>query len=157
MQNRQIHFISPYRHDHLILLSDILDYPVNNIGQSWSPVLTEGVVNQRLYKSEEEIAEIEHAVDITSEMHLAAMKMARPGIKEQHVVARLLEIATSHGGFYSFPPIVAINGETLHNHYYGNTLQKGNLLLVDAGAENDMGYAGDMTRTFPVGQKFSIR
>jgi len=154
---RQVHFLNPYRHDLLVLLSDILNSPVEIIKKSHSQKLTEGVVSQRLYKSDDEIVEIENAVNITGEMHLAAMKMTKPGIKEQNIAAKLIEIATSYGGFYSFPPIVTINGETLHNHYYGNTLKKGDLLLVDSGAENDMGYAGDMTRTFPVGQKFSAR
>ncbi|MCK5101497.1 MAG: aminopeptidase P family protein [Cyclobacteriaceae bacterium] len=153
--NRPIHIIVPYRHDHLILLADILDFSIEKVKASYSTKLIEGIVSQRLYKSDEELVEIESAVNITGEMHLAAMKMAHIGLKEQHVVAKLLEIATSYGGYYSFPPIVTINGETLHNHYYGNTLKKGDLLLVDSGAETNMGYAGDMTRTFPVGQKFT--
>jgi Xaa-Pro aminopeptidase len=130
-------------------------YPIGQIEHSAPHLLTEGIVNQRLYKSDEELIEIERAVDITGEMHLAAMQMAKPGLKEQNIVSKLLEIATSYGGYYSFPPIVTINGETLHNHYYGNTLKKGDLLLVDSGAETEMGYAGDMTRTFPVGQRFT--
>ena len=153
--DRNIHFLNPYKHDHLILLSDLLHISIEKVRTSYSKKLIDGIVNQRLYKSAEELVEIERAVNITGEMHLAAMKMAHAGMKEQHVVSRLLEIATSYGGFYSFPPIVTINGETLHNHYYGNTLKKGDLLLVDAGAETDMGYAGDMTRTFPIGEKFS--
>ena len=153
--NRKIHFLNPYRHDQLILLADLLNYSIEKVKASYSPQLIEGVVQQRMFKSDEEVEEIERAVNITGEMHLEAMKMARVGMKEQHVVSKLLEIATSYGGFYSFPPIVTINGETLHNHYYGNTLEKGNMLLVDSGAETDMGYAGDMTRTFPIGQKFT--
>ena len=156
-QKRTIHFLHPYRHDHLILLSDILNTPIAEIKSSFSQKLIQGVVNQRLYKTEEELLEIEKAVNITGKMHLTAMKMAQVGMKEQNVVSKLLEIATSYGGFYSFPPIVTIHGETLHNHYYGNTLKKGDLLLVDSGAETDMGYAGDMTRTFPIGQKFTDR
>ena len=152
---RSIHFIHPYKPDHLILLADLLQISIEKVRISYSKKLIEGIVKQRLYKSAEELDEINHAVNITGEMHLAAMKMAKPGMKEQHVVSKLLEIATSHGGFYSFPPIVTIHGETLHNHYYGNTLKKGDLLLVDSGAETDMGYAGDMTRTFPIGQKFT--
>lgn len=153
--NRQIHFIKPYRHDLLLLLSDLLGKNVEKLKDSYSQPLIEGIVKQRLYKSDEELVEIEQAVNITGEMHMAAMKTARVGLKEQQVVSKLLEIATSYGGFYSFPPIVTIDGETLHNHYYGNKLKKGDLLLVDSGAENDMGYAGDMTRTFPIGQKFT--
>lgn len=79
--------------------------------------------------------------------------MARVGMKEQQVASKLLEIATLHDGFYSFPPIVTINVETLHNHYYGNTLIKGDLLLMDSGEENEMGYDRVVTRTFPIGQK----
>lgn len=148
---RKIHYLSPYRHDHALLLSEL------GLTSGASLELIQGVVNQRLYKSEEELREIDRAVDITGEMHVAAMKMAQVGMKEQEVVAKLLEIATAHGGYYSFPPIVTINGETLHNHYYGNTLKKGDMLLVDSGAETSMGYAGDMTRTFPIGQKFTDR
>jgi len=152
---REVHYLNPYRSDLLIFLSELLHTPVDQIKRSFSQKLIEGIVSQRLYKSAEELDEIERAVNITGEMHLAAMKMAKPGLKEQHIVSRLLEISTSHGGYYSFPPIVTINGETLHNHYYGNTLKTGDLLLVDSGAETDMGYAGDMTRTFPIGQKFT--
>lgn len=156
-QKRDIHFLNPYRHDHIIFLSDILKKSIAEIKASFSQKLIEGVVSQRMYKSEKELVEIEKAVNITGKMHLAAMEMAQVGMKEQNVVSKLLEIATSYGGFYSFPPIVTINGETLHNHYYGNTLSKGDLLLVDSGAETDMGYAGDMTRTFPIGQRFTDR
>lgn len=156
-EGRKIHYLLPYRHDHLILLSELLGQSVGYVKINSSQKLVGGIVNQRLYKSDEELEEIEHAVNITGEMHLEAMKMARAGMKEQHVASRLLEIATSHGGFYAFPSIVTIQGETLHNHYYGNTLKKGDLLLVDAGAETSMGYAGDMTRTFPIGQKFTSR
>lgn len=153
--NQEVHYIVPYRHDHLILLADMLNYSIEKVKSSFSVKLIEEIVNQRLYKSQEELAEIERAVNVTGEMHLAAMKMAQVGMKEQQVASKLLEIATSYGGFYSFPPIVTINGEILHNHYYGNTLKKGDMLLVDSGAETAMGYAGDMTRTFPIGQKFT--
>ncbi|MCK5705167.1 MAG: aminopeptidase P N-terminal domain-containing protein, partial [Cyclobacteriaceae bacterium] len=91
--NRQIHFIDPYRHDHSILLAEILNSSIEKNKTSFSAKLIEGIVNQRLYKSEEELEEIERAVNITGEMHLAAMKMAQIGLKEQHVVAKLLEIA----------------------------------------------------------------
>ncbi len=154
---RKIHFLNPYRSDNKITLAELLGISVANLKSEESMQLIEGVVQQRLYKSAEELEELEVAVNLTGEMHLKAMQMARPGMKEQDIASLLLEIATSTGGYYSFPPIVTINGETLHNHYHGNTLKKGDLLLVDAGAETDMGYAGDMTRTFPIGQKFTER
>lgn len=49
--------------------------------------------------------------------------------------------------------IVSQNGETLHNHYHGNVLEGGRLLLVDAGAETNMNYCSDFTRTIPVNGK----
>lgn len=154
---QKIHFLNPYRPDNKITLAHLLDISVESLQTGESPHLIEGVVQQRLYKTAEELEELELAVNVTGKMHLTAMQMARPGMKEQDIASLLLEIATSKGGYYSFPPIVTINGETLHNHYHGNTLKKGDLLLVDAGAETDMGYAGDMTRTFPIGQKFTDR
>ncbi|MDD2199420.1 MAG: M24 family metallopeptidase, partial [Bacteroidales bacterium] len=51
--------------------------------------------------------------------------------------------------------ILTVNGQTLHNHYHGNTLKNGNILLIDAGAQTSMYYASDNTRTMPVGGKFS--
>ncbi len=55
----------------------------------------------------------------------------------------------------AYPIICSVRGETLHNHFYGNELKKGDLLLIDAGAESGMHYATDITRTYPVGGKFS--
>ena len=111
----------------------------------------------RVYKSAEEVAEIERAVDTTVDMHLAAMAMARPGLRESDIAARVTEIALAAGGGLSFPVIATIHGETLHNHFHGNTLKPGDLFLLDAGAESAMGYAGDLTSTFPVDRAFTSR
>jgi Xaa-Pro aminopeptidase len=103
------------------------------------------------------VAEIERAVDTTVDMHLAAMAMARPGLRESDVAARVTEIALAAGGGLSFPVIATIHGETLHNHFHGNALKSGDLFLLDAGAESSMGYAGDLTSTFPVDRAFTSR
>lgn len=117
----------------------------------------QGVVNQRIYKSEEEIAEIEKACDITADMHITAIKKVRVGMKEYEVMAALEEVAYAAGGRLSFPTIATVNGQTLHNHYHGNTVKEGDMFLIDAGAETEMGYAGDMSSTIPAGKKFSSR
>ena len=83
-------------------------------------------------------------------MHIGAMQMARPGKTEAEVAARVEEIALAAGGNIAFPVIATINGQTLHNHYHGNTLKEGDLFLLDAGAETAMGYAGDLSSTMPV-------
>ncbi|MCJ7682299.1 MAG: M24 family metallopeptidase, partial [Candidatus Aminicenantes bacterium] len=61
------------------------------------------------------------------------------------------------GGNLAFPIIATIHGETLHNHYHGNTLKSGDMFLLDAGAETDMGYAGDLSSTIPVDARFTQR
>ena len=94
-----------------------------------------GVVNQRNYKSEEEIAEIEKACIVTADMHLAAMRTVRPGIRESEVAAAVAEVAYANNYELSFPIIATINGQTLHNHDHSNLIKSGDMLLLDAGAE----------------------
>ena len=67
----------------------------------------------------------------------------------------IAEVALAHNGTPSFPIIATINGQTLHNHYHGNTIQSGDLFLLDAGAETEMCYAGDLSSTFPVDPTFT--
>ncbi len=88
-------------------------------------------------------------------MHVAAMKFAKPGMTEAQVTAEIHKMAIAAGGNISFPIIATINGQTLHNHYHGNTIKEGDLFLVDAGFENQMSYAGDLSSTFPVSPKFT--
>jgi Xaa-Pro aminopeptidase len=88
-------------------------------------------------------------------MHKKVMKEARPGMKEYELLGLVTGEALSLGGSVSFPPIITIDGQILHNHNYSNTLTNGKMLLGDFGAESAMRYAGDITRTFPVGAEFS--
>jgi len=115
------------------------------------------VVEMRAHKDAEEIAEIEKAVNTTVDMHVAGMSMAKPGMLESDIAARVTEIALAAGGNLSFPVIATIHGETLHNHFHGNTLVSGRLFLLDAGAETARHYAGDLTCTFPVDRTFTRR
>ncbi len=85
------------------------------------------------------------------------MKMARPGMYEREIAGRIEGIALSHGTMTSFPIILSMDGQTLHNHYHGNILEQGRLVVTDAGAETVNHYAGDITRTIPVDGKFSQR
>jgi Xaa-Pro aminopeptidase len=83
------------------------------------------------------------------------MQTAKPGMKEYEVVAKIQETALENDSVVSFPIICTINGQTLHNNYYGNTLESGRMLLTDCGAKTSTGYCGDMTSTFPVDEKFT--
>ena len=90
-------------------------------------------------------------------MHIAAMRLAHPGVRESEIAAAAQAIAVASGGQISFPIIATINGQTLHNHYHGNTLKSGQMFLADMGAETDMGYCGDLSSTVPVDPHFTPR
>ena len=115
------------------------------------------VIAQRNYKSAEEIVEIEKACDVTADMHITAMKVLRPGMYEYEVVAEMNRVAQANNCELSFATIATINGQTLHNHYHGNLVKPGDLFLIDAGAEIESGYAGDMSSTVPADKKFTTR
>lgn len=150
-----VHFLPPYRPEHQIKLMKYLGYsPAESKIMASIPFIT-AVGEQRNIKSIEEINELDYAVTVTAEMHQAAMQFAKPGMTEAQVAAKVYEVALAEGGDISFPIIATINGQTLHNHYHGNTIKEGQLFLLDAGYETPMGYAGDMSSTFPVGKKFT--
>ncbi len=152
---RHIHLLPPYRHDNLLFLHQALNIPVQQIHAQVSLSLIKAVINLRSIKDRLEIEELHQAANITAKMHLAAMTAAKPGMKEYEIVAAVHQEAIKGGGDLSFPIILTVNGETLHNHYHGNTIFDDQMILCDAGAETDLHYAGDMTRTFPVGKSFT--
>jgi Xaa-Pro aminopeptidase len=154
---REIHFLPPYRPENVIKLHNLLGIDLNSISRSASTSLIKAVVAQRNIKSDEEIVEIEKAVNTSVEMHVTAMKMVREGMLESQVAAEMSRIALAEGGSLAFPVIATKNGATLHNHYHGNRVKNGDLFLLDCGAETAMGYAGDLSSTFPVGSTFSTR
>jgi Xaa-Pro aminopeptidase len=117
--------------------------------------LIKAVVEQRSVKSQEEIDEIDTAVDIAYKMHTSAMKMIKPGIYENKIAGMIEGISLSLGNGLSFRPIVSVKGQILHNHSYTNFMEEGDLLVIDSGAESKLHYASDITRTLPVSGKFS--
>jgi Xaa-Pro aminopeptidase len=155
--HEKIHFLPAYRPEHSIKLFNWLNIPVNDTNAHASVELITAVGEQRNIKSPEEIEQLEQVVSVTSDMHTAAMRFARPGMSEAEVAAKVYEVALAVGGDISFPIIATINGQTLHNHYHGNIIQEGDLFLLDAGAENQLRYAGDMSSTFPVSPKFTTK
>jgi Xaa-Pro aminopeptidase len=156
-KNRKIHFLPPYRPENKIKLFDWLGCEPGKLSEMASVEFVKAVVSMRNFKRDEEIAEIEKAVNTSVDMHVAAMKMAKPGMLEAEIAAEINRIAQAAGGQVSFPIILTINGQTLHNHYHGNTLQGGRLVLCDSGAETAMRYAGDLSSTFPVDPTFTPR
>jgi len=154
-KKRGIHFLNPYRSDVLVQLTDLLGVKHQEIESVSSLELTRAIVSQREIKSEEEIKEIDQAVELSAEMHLAAMRYLRPGMRESEVAAKVAEVALAANGNMAFPIIATINGQTLHNHYHGNITRSGDLFLLDAGAETENHYSGDLSSTFPVDPEFT--
>ena len=111
----------------------------------------------REIKSDVEIAEIESALAVTRDMHVAAMKQVRPGTFEYQAVAAMEGIMRSHDLQNAYPMIFSRSGEILHNRDHKNRLQQGDLVVNDSGSSSALGYASDITRTFPVGGRFSER
>lgn len=119
----------------------------------WRPWVHE----QRLFKSEEEIVAMRRAGEITALGHTRAMEKCRPGMFEYQLEGEILHEFNRHGArFPSYNTIVGSGENSCILHYTENESQMrdGDLVLIDAGCEYK-GYAGDITRTFPVNGKFS--
>jgi Xaa-Pro aminopeptidase len=156
-KGRPVRYLPPYRPENKLKLFDLLGVHPGRQHDGASVDLVRAIVEMRVIKSPEEVAEVEKAVDTSVDMHLAAMRMVRPGMMESAVAARVTEIALAEGEYLPFPVIATVHGETLHNHFHGNTLKSGDMFLLDAGAETAMHYAGDLTSTFPVDATFTPR
>lgn len=110
----------------------------------------------RLFKSRAELKLMRSAATIAAQAHLAAMRVAQPGRHEYQVEAELLRVIHVSAAVPAFPPTVAGGANACTMHYQTNRarLIDGDLLLIDAGAEVDC-YASDISRTFPVGGRYS--
>jgi Xaa-Pro aminopeptidase len=157
MKKRKIHFLPPYRGETKMKLGALLKENPCQMKTMASVDLIKAVITMRSIKEKVEIDEIEKAEDIAYEMHVTAMRMCKQGVREQDIFGAIEGIALAKGGGTSFPIILSINGQTLHNHSHGNILTKGKMMVCDAGAETNLHYASDITRTTPVGGKFNDR
>ena len=157
VNSKSIHFLPPYRGDHRVWLWELLGVePAAQTAQASVPFI-KAIVSQRNYKDEEEIRLIEESVDLSTEMHLAAYRTVRPGIHESQVAAAVEEVACRHGNALAFPTIATVQGQVLHNHGFIHDLKDGDIFLLDAGAETRSHYAGDLSSSMPVGERFTDR
>ncbi len=156
-QGRKIHYLPPYRAEKKVVFEDLLGVKAAEQQAGASVELIKAIVRLRSVKESQEILELERAMDTAWLMHTTAMRMAKPGVYEHEIAGVVEGIAISANGMLSFPLILSVHGETLHNHSHDNKLEKGQLLLMDGGCETSMHYATDHTRTMPVGGKFSQR
>ncbi|MBI5450101.1 MAG: Xaa-Pro aminopeptidase [Gammaproteobacteria bacterium] len=113
--------------------------------------------DMRLYKSRHEIVLMRRAAQISALGHRRAMQQCRPGVMEYQIEGEILHEFMQHGcRSPAYPTIAGGGANACVLHYTDNnrSLRDGELLLVDAGAEY-RGYAGDITRTYPVNGRFS--
>ncbi|MEO0997793.1 MAG: aminopeptidase P N-terminal domain-containing protein, partial [Pseudomonadota bacterium] len=112
--------------------------------------------DMRLYKSRAELSALRRAARVTVAAHRRAMQAARPGLYEYELEAEFSHEFRSANGDHAYPPIVGSGRNACVLHYTANSapLQDGDLVLIDAGCELDY-YAADVTRTFPVGGRFT--
>lgn len=154
-KGRTVHYLPTYRAEHILKLWNLLD--VKPSAEQPSVPLIRAVVDMRNHKQPEEIAEIERACNVTADMHIAAIKNCHAGMHEYELASIIQATAAANDCPLSFPIICTINGQTLHNHHHGNLIKPGDMVLVDAGAETRMGYAGDMSSTMPADRTFTLR
>lgn len=153
--DRKVHYLPPYQPHNKILLSQLLAVSISEIYPSVD--LVKAVIAQRAIKEEQEIEQIEQAIQVSADMHLWAMQITKPGMKEYEVVNAIQKLAADRSCSLAYPPIVTVHGEILHNQYRQHTIKSGDMILNDSGAETAMGYAGDLTRTFPVDRTFTTQ
>lgn len=137
--------------------SDILD---RSLAPSKSPTgidleLTQAIVSLRLSHDAASLVELRQAAAVTVAAHKAGMRATPTAKIEAGVRAAMESVIISENMTCAYPSIVTVQGEILHSEHYHNPLQVGDLLLADVGAESSMGWAADVTRTWPVSGKFS--
>ncbi|MFZ3231771.1 MAG: aminopeptidase P family protein [Pseudobdellovibrio sp.] len=111
----------------------------------------------RLKKDENDLLNLTKACQISAEAHVAAMKFTKPGVNERHIQAVMSQhFYMSGSARVGYPYIIASgnNATTLHYNFNDQVCNKGDLLLIDAGAEYNY-FSGDITRTFPISGQFT--
>ena len=152
-QGRAIHYIAPTRYFNTLRLMEMIGRARIDLGVS--EALTKAIISMRLIKEPCEIAAIDEACALGYKMHSVGRDSIVPGIIEQEIVGRMEGVTLSEGWGVSFPTILTQHGETLHNHLHDKVVEPGKLMVIDAGAESNLHYASDFTRTYPTGGRFT--
>lgn len=154
---RTVHYPPLFEPGTLVAVARWLGVGVDEAEAGASEALMRALGEVRAVKTDAEIAEIESAIATSAQMLAEAMRVTRPGLHEYEVLARMAGVMRCQNRAFSFNPIVSVRGEVLHNETSENRMREGDLLLIDSGVETAAGYASDITRTFPVGGRFTAR
>ena len=153
-------------HDELSRLLDIRCKPLAELAdykKKLSPVsleegqglLGQALISLRLTHDEAAREELREAGKVTALAHLAGMKASKTARTEADIRAAMVAVIMQHNLECSYTPIVTVHGEVLHNHDYHHACRAGDLLLADVGAESTGGFAGDVTRTWPISGQYT--
>lgn len=154
-QSQAMHYLPTYQAEGIIQFAEILGQTIEHVTEHVSSGLITAVIAQRSIKAPEEIDELRSAIALSASVYAEIMTHCRPGRTEQDLYARACAHVMRHGSHEAFPTILSVRGETLHNHAHTNTMQTGDLLLIDSGTVSKCGYVSDITRTLPVSGTFT--
>lgn len=156
-EGRPVHFVKPSRYYNTMKIASLLGCGTDEVAGRFSLALTRAIISMRLVKEDCEIEVIDDACNLGYEMHTVARNSIVPGIIEQEIVGKMDGVTLSKGWGVSFPTILTQHGETLHNHLHDKIIEPGKLMVIDAGAESNVHYASDFTRTYPTSGKFTAK
>ena len=117
--------------------------------------LAKAIISIRLCHDDDALNELKKAAAVTVEAHKTGIKATLKAKTESEVRAAMEAVIIAHNMSCAYNSIVTVQGEVLHNDRYHNSLQSGDLILADVGAETASGWAADVTRTWAVSGKFS--
>ncbi len=117
--------------------------------------LAQAIIQLRLCHDEAALTQVQQAINIAIKAHYRGMGVVGHRQTEAEVKAAIESEFCAQQMTCAYTSIVSTQGEILHNEFSPNLLNSGDLLLVDAGAETTLGWASDLTRTYPVNGKFS--
>lgn len=157
LKGKQIHYLPQHHADRVFYLAEVLEKTTDEVRSGHSMPLVHAVIAQRTHKAPEEIEQLEQALYITAAVHTQIRKSVAPGKYEAQIRGIAEGVAFANQSRLAYQAICTIQGQTLHNNEYHRVLREGDMLLCDIGAESIMGYAGDITRSYPVSPKFSTQ
>ena len=154
-KKQSVHYLPPYRPENLLKIEHLTGIPHSQVNVQASKSLIHAVVEQRLIKSGEEVAELEQSLEITKEMYSLAMELTEPGKFEYEVIGRVEGMVLARGSRPAHSFILTTRGERLHAGGHTNQMKAGDLVVMDVGVESPRKYTSDVTRTFPVSKGFT--
>lgn len=126
-----------------------------NVLQGVDLELAQAIATLRLTHDQLALTELRQAAQVTVKAHLAGIAATPSAKTEAEVRAAMERVLIAHNMTSAYTSIVTVQGEVLHNNQYHHAFQAGDLLLADVGAETPLGWAADVTRTWPVSGRFS--